>query len=99
MRRMNAEPDESLNAKMAHGNDEEDREKPGKRHGVALQRAAPVPTKPQRAAERLVEVGVPEFRCDERIGAQLATRFLQTKNTTVYVEAQNHLKMPQLREA
>ena len=41
-----------------------------------------------------------EFRCDERIGVQLATRFLQSKDSfTGYVEVQKHLKMPQLREA
>ena len=84
-------------AKTANGSNEEES---GKGPRVALQRAAAVPPKLQRAAKRLVDVGVPEFRCDERIGVTRATRFLQSKDTfTGYVEAQKHLKMPQQREA
>ena len=84
-------------AKTANGNNEEES---GKGHRVPLQRAAAVPPKLQQAAKRLVEVGVPEFRCDERIGVQLATRFLQGKYSfTGYVEVQKHIKMLQLREA
>ena len=72
------ESGETPPAKTANGNDDEEA---GKGPRVALQRAAAVPPKLQRATKRLVDVGVPEFRCDERIGVTLATRFLQSKDT------------------